>query len=156
MKRPIRGPLIFRGSLTVEGPVSQRGPDDQRAPDRRGSRGGGRWVRHPPLERRDPRRRRWSLLKRESRGRKKGHWYPLNGCSTPFKHNIAINILKSWKSVSAYVKNRSSPSHIRSSMPWRPTLAEILDLRLPDVQRASDFIGYRPEEIHTAAGVMYG
>ena len=65
-----------------------------------------------------------------SQGQKKGHWCPLNGCSTPFKHNMAINILKSCKSVFAYVKNRSSPSHIRSSIPWRPPLAEILDPRL--------------------------
>ena len=43
---------------------------------------------------------------------------------------MAINILKSCKSVFAYVKNRSSPSHIRSSIPWRPPLAEILDPRL--------------------------
>ena len=34
-----------------------------------------------------------------------------------------------FKSVFAYVKNRSSPSHIRSSIPWRPPLAEILDPR---------------------------
>ena len=43
---------------------------------------------------------------------------------------MAINILKSCKSVFAYVKNRSSSSHIRSSIPWRPPLAEILDPRL--------------------------
>ena len=43
---------------------------------------------------------------------------------------MAINILKSCKSVFAYVKNYSSPSHIRSSIPWRPPLAEILDPRL--------------------------
>ena len=54
----------------------------------------------------------------------------MNGCSTPFKHNMAINILKSCKSVFAYVKNYSFPSHIRSSFPWRPPLAEILDPRL--------------------------
>ena len=46
---------------------------------------------------------------------------------------MAINILKSCKSVFAYVKNRSSPSHIRSSIPWRPPLAEILDPRLLEV-----------------------
>ena len=89
--------------------------------------GGGRWVRHPPLGRRDPLRRRGFL---HLKGRKNGHWCPLNGCSTPSKHNMAINILKSCKSVLAYVKNRSSPSHIRSSIPWRPPLAEILDPRL--------------------------
>ena len=43
---------------------------------------------------------------------------------------MAINIWKSCKSVFAYVKNRSFPSHIRSSFPWRPPLAEILDPRL--------------------------
>ena len=43
---------------------------------------------------------------------------------------MTINILKSCKSVFAYVKNRSSPSHIKSSIPWRPPLAEILDPRL--------------------------
>ena len=43
---------------------------------------------------------------------------------------MAKNILKSCKSVFAYVKNRSFPSHIRSSFPWRPPLAEILDPRL--------------------------
>ena len=43
---------------------------------------------------------------------------------------MAINILKSCKSVIAYVKNRSFPSHIRPSFPWRPPLAEILDPRL--------------------------
>ena len=43
---------------------------------------------------------------------------------------MAINILKSCKSVFAYVKNRSFPSHIRSSFPRRPPLAEILDPRL--------------------------
>ena len=43
---------------------------------------------------------------------------------------MAINILKSCKSVFAYVKNCSFPSHIRSSFPWRPPLAEILDPRL--------------------------
>ena len=78
--------------------------------------GGGRWARRP----------RWVRLE----GRKKGHWCPLNGCSTPLKHNMAINILKSCNFVFAYVKNRSSPSHIRSSIPWRPPLAEILDPRL--------------------------
>ena len=41
-----------------------------------------------------------------------------------------MNILKSCKFVFAYVKIRSSPSHIRSSIPWRPPLAEILDPRL--------------------------
>ena len=91
---------------------------------RRGSR--GRWVRRPSLGRRDPRRRRFLRLK----CKKEGHWCPLNGCSTPFKHNVAINILKSCKYVFAYVKNRSSPSHIRSSIPWHPPLAEILDPRL--------------------------
>ena len=94
---------------------------------RRESRGGGRWGGRPPLGRKDPRRRRgFPRLK----GRKKGHWCLLNGCSTPFKHNMAINILKSCKFVFAYVKNRSLPSHIRSSFPWRPPLAEILDPRL--------------------------
>ena len=92
--------------------------------------GGGRWVRRPPLGRRDLRRRRGFL---RLKGRNKGHWCPLNGCSTPFKHNMATNILKSCKSVLTYVKNRSSPSHIRSSIPWRPPLAEILDPRLPSV-----------------------
>ena len=66
-----------------------------------------------------------------------GHCCPLNGCSAPFKHNMAkkilknhnmsINILKSCKSVFSYTKNRSSTSHIRPSIPWRPPLAEILD-----------------------------
>ena len=94
---------------------------------RRGSRGWGALGRRPPLGRKDPRRRRgFPLLK----GRKKGHWCLLNGCSTPFRHNMAINILKSCKSVFAYVKNRSFPSHIRSSFPWRPPLEEILDPRL--------------------------
>ena len=89
--------------------------------------GGGRWGGRPPLGWKDPRRRRgFPRLK----GRKKGHWCLLNGCSTPFRHNMAINILKSCKSVFAYVKNRSFPSHIRSSFPWRPPLAEILDPRL--------------------------
>ena len=89
--------------------------------------GGGRWGGRPPLGRKDPRRRRgFPRLK----GRKKGHWCLLNGCSTPFRHNMAINILKSCKYVFAYVKNRSFPSHIRSSFPWRPPLAEILDPRL--------------------------
>ena len=73
--------------------------------------GGGRWGGRPPLGRRDSRRRRGFL---RLKGRKKGHWCLLNGCSTPFKHNMAINILKSCKFVFAYVKNRSSPSHIRS------------------------------------------
>ena len=86
--------------------------------------GGGRWGGRPPLGRKDPRRRRgFPRLK----GRKKGHWCLLNGFSTQFRHNMAINILKSCKSVFAYVKNRSFPSHIRSSFPWRPPLAEILD-----------------------------
>ena len=94
---------------------------------RRGSRGGGRWGGRSPLGRKDPRRRRgFPRLK----GRKKGHWCLLNGCSTPFRHNMAIHILKSCKSVFAYVKNRSLPSHKRSSFPWRPPLAEILDSRL--------------------------
>ena len=44
---------------------------------------------------------------------------------------MAINILKICKSVFTYVKIRSFPSHIRSSFPWRPPLAEILDPRLP-------------------------
>ena len=92
---------------------------------RRGS-GAGR----PPLGRKDPRRRRG--LPR-LKGRKKGHWCLLNGCSTSFRHNMAINILKSCKSVFAYVKNRSFPSHIRSSFPWRPPLAEILDPRLDSI-----------------------
>ena len=70
---------------------------------RRGSRG----VRRPPLGRRDDPSRRRGFLR--LKGRKKGHWCPLNGCSTSFKHNMAINILKSYKSVLAYVKNRSSP-----------------------------------------------
>ena len=100
---------------------------------RRGSRG-VRWGGRPPLGRRDPRRRRGFL---RLKGRKKGHWCLLNGCSTPFKHNMAMNILKSCKFVFAYVKNRSSPSHIRSSIPWRPPLAEILDPRLIFV-RSSD------------------
>ena len=97
---------------------------------RRGSRGGGgRWGGRPPLGRKDPRRSRgFPRLK----GRKQGHWCLLNGvsCSTLFRHNMAINILKSCKSVFAYVKKRSFPSHIRSSFPWRPSLAEILDPRL--------------------------
>ena len=80
-----------------------------------GGGGGVRWVQRPPLGRRDPR----GFLHRK--GRKKGHWCPLNGCSTPFKHNMAINILKSYKLVFAYVKNRSSPSHIRSSIPLAPS-----------------------------------
>ena len=89
--------------------------------------GGGRWVRRPPppgTEGPAPRARVPS-----SQWHKKGHWCPLNGCSwqTPFKHNMAINIWKSCKSVFAFVKNRSSPSHIRSSLPRRPPLAEILD-----------------------------
>ena len=84
--------------------------------------GGGRWGGHPPLGRKDPP----PLLK----CRKKGHCCLLNGCSTSFRHNMAINILKSCESVFAYVKNRSFPSHIRSSFPWRPPLAEILDPRL--------------------------
>ena len=46
---------------------------------------------------------------------------------------MAITILKSCKSVFAYVKNRSFPSHIRSSFHWRPPLAEILDPHLPTV-----------------------
>ena len=83
--------------------------------------GGGGWGERPPLGRRG-----FPRLK----GRKKGHCCLLNGCSTPFRHNMAINILKSCKSVFAYVKNRSLPSHIRSSFPWRPPLAEILDPRL--------------------------
>ena len=66
-------------------------------------------------------------------GRNKGHWCLLNGCSTPFRHNMAINILKSCKSVFAHVKNRSFPSDIRSSFPWRPPLAEILDPRLGNI-----------------------
>ena len=65
-----------------------------------------------------------------SQGQKAGTLCLLNGCSTPFRHNMTINILKSCKSVFAYVKNRSFPSHIRSSFPWRPPLAEILDPRL--------------------------
>ena len=76
---------------TVSGPMAD--PDGRRthrhsgpAHYRRGSRGEG-WVRRPPLGRRDPRRSRGSL---RLNGRKKGHWCPLNGCSTPFKHNIAI------------------------------------------------------------------
>ena len=52
---------------------------------------------------------------------------------------MAINILKSCKSVFAYVKNRSSPSHIRSSFPWRPPLAEILDPRLVELGHDSLF-----------------
>ena len=89
--------------------------------------GGGHWIRRPPLGRRDPRLRRgFPRLK----GRKKRHWCPLNGYSTPFKHNMAINILKSCKSVFEYVKNPSSTSHMRSSIPWRPPLVEILDMRL--------------------------
>ena len=79
--------------------------------------GGGRWVRRPHLGRRDPHLRRGFL---RLKGRKKGHWCPLNGCSTLFKHNMAIQILKSCKFVYAYVKNSSSPSHIRSAIPWRP------------------------------------
>ena len=89
--------------------------------------GGGRWGGCPLLGRRDPHRRCGFF---RLKGRKKGHWCLLNGCSTPFKHNMAMNILKSCKFVFAYVKNRSSPSHIRSSIPWRPPLAEILDPRL--------------------------
>ena len=85
------------------------------------------WVRRPPLGRRDPRRRRGFL---RLKGRKKGHWCSFNGCSTPFKHNMAMHISKSCKYVFAYIKNRSFPSHIRSSIPWRPPLAEILDPRL--------------------------
>ena len=88
----------------------------------------GCWVRSPPLGWRDPRRRHRFLRLKGSR--KKGHWCLLIGCSTSFKHNMAINILKSCKYVFAYVKNCSSPSHIRSSTPWHPPLAEILDLRL--------------------------
>ena len=50
---------------------------------RRGSRGGERWGGCPLLGREDPRRRRgFPRLK----GRKKGHWCLLNGCSTPFRH----------------------------------------------------------------------
>ena len=71
------------------------------------SHGPGTWVRRPPLGRRDPRQ-------------KKGHWCSLNGCLTQFKQNMTINISKSCKSVFAYVKKRSSPSHIRWSIPWRP------------------------------------
>ena len=97
---------------------------------RRGMQGGGRWGGRPPLGRKDPRRRRgFPRLK----DRKKGHWCLLNGCSTPFRHNTALNILKSCKFVFAFVKNRSFPSHIRSSFPWRPPLAEILDPRLISV-----------------------
>ena len=78
------------------------------SPQARIQGGGGR----PPLGRKDPRLRRgFPRLK----GRKKGHWCLLNGCSTPFRHNMAINILTSCKSVFAYVKNRPFPSHIRSS-----------------------------------------
>ena len=62
--------------------------------------GGGRWVRRPPLGRRDPRRRRGFL---RLKGREKGHRCPLNGYLTPFKHAIAINILKNCKSVLAYM-----------------------------------------------------
>ena len=43
---------------------------------------------------------------------------------------MAINIWKNCKSVFTYDKNRSFPSHIRSSFPWRPPLAELLDPRL--------------------------
>ena len=71
---------------------------------RRGSRGGGRWVQRPPLGRSDPRRRRGFL---RLKVRKKGHWCPLNGCSTPFKHNMAINILQSCKSAFLNANNRS-------------------------------------------------
>ena len=91
--------------------------------------GGGRWGWRPPLGRKDSRRSRRRGFPR-LKGRKKGHWCLLNGCSTPSRHNMAINILKSCKSVFAYVKNRSFPSHIGSSFPWRPPLAEILDPRL--------------------------
>ena len=115
-----------RGAPTwgTEGPGAPLGPEKHYYS---GADPGGRWGGRPPLARRDPRRRRgFPRLK----GRKKGHWCLLNGCSTPFKHNMAINILKSCKSVYEYVKNRSFPSHIRSSFPWRPPLAEILDPRL--------------------------
>ena len=90
--------------------------------NRRGSRvgGGGAGAGAHPW---DGRTRGFPRLK----GRKKG--------PTPFRHNMAINILKSCKSVFAYVKNRSFPSHIRSSFPWRPLLAEILDPRLIKVVR---------------------
>ena len=42
------------------------------------------------------------------KGKKKRHWCPLNGCSTPLKHKMAINILKSCKSVFAYVKKKNT------------------------------------------------
>ena len=38
--------------------------------------GGGRWVQRPPLGLRDPHRRRGFF---RLKGRKKGHWCPLNG-----------------------------------------------------------------------------
>ena len=91
-----------------------------------GGCGGGR----PPLGRKDPRRRRgFPRLK----GKTKGHWCLLNGCSTPFRHNMAINILKSCKSVFADVKNRSFPSHIRSSfslgaLPWQKSWIRACDM----------------------------
>ena len=105
------------------------GTEKRQIQNRRGSR--GRWGGRPPLGRRDPRRRRRFL---RLKGRKKEHWCLLDDRSTPFKHYMAMNILKSCKFVFAYVKNHPSPSHIRSSIPWRPPLAEILDPRLQNTE----------------------
>ena len=122
-----RSPGVENLSTTVRSSVKKKMKNKSTVVLSRARIQGRRWGRRPPLGRKDPRRRRgFPRLK----GKKKGHWRLLNGCSTPFRHNMAIKILKSCKSVFAYVKNRSFPSHIRSLFPWRPPLAEILDPHL--------------------------
>ena len=69
-----------------------------------------------------------------SPGQKEGTLVSLEWLFNTIQHNMAINILKSCKSVFAYVKNRSSPFHIKSPIPWRPPLEEILDPRLKCVR----------------------
>ena len=72
----------------------------------------------PPLGRKDLRRRRgFPRLK----GRKKGHWCLLNGYSTPFRHNMAINTLKSCKSVFAYVQKSLIPIPYKVIIPLAPS-----------------------------------
>ena len=114
---------------------------------RRGCRGGGVLGPAPTPATKEP-----GFLRLKCR--KKGHWCPLNCCSTPFKHNMAIEILKSCKSVFEYVESRSTPSHIRSSIPWRRPLAEILDPRLmsivPAIPLFSESVSVEPQTKVTA------
>ena len=97
------------------------------AATRRGSRGGA-LGRAPTLGRKDPRPR--------LKGRKKGHWCLLNGCSIPFRHNMAINNLEKLQICVCVCQKSLNPIPYKVIIPLAPPLAESWDPRLATVAHA--------------------